>query len=194
MPSLRQAGQLLCLCLAPLLAACAEPPSKELSQAQGAIDTARAAGAAEYAAEEFTAATEMLARAHDAVAVRDYRAALSHALDSSERAQAAAASAVEGRVRARLAAEQRIAEVSAAVTHVRGRLTGAEARRVPAAVRQRAEQAVESAAAALASTRAAVEAGDLSATAGLAQHRTALTAALTDLESAVAANRPRGRR
>ena len=98
MPSLRQARLLLVVCLVAPFPGCAAPPSKELSQAQGALDAARAAGAAEYATQEFTAASDMLARAHQAVTERDYRAALSHALDSSARAQAAAKSAVEGRV------------------------------------------------------------------------------------------------
>ncbi len=76
MPSMRHARLLLALCLVVPLVGCAEPPAKELSQAQGAIDAARAAGAAEYAVEEFTAASDTLARAHQAVTERDYRAAL----------------------------------------------------------------------------------------------------------------------
>ena len=39
-----------------LSASCAEPPNKEMNQAQGAIDAARAAGADKFAAAEFTAA------------------------------------------------------------------------------------------------------------------------------------------
>jgi hypothetical protein len=175
MPSMRHAHLLLSLCLVVPLVGCAEPPAKELSQAQGAIDAARAAGAAEYAAEEFTAANDTLARAHQAVTERDYRAALSHALVSSARAQAAAKSAVEGRVKARLAAEQTIAEVTAAIAHVQTRLVTPEARRVPAPTRRRAQQAVAAAEAAVAAARAAVETGELSATAGLPAHTTALT-------------------
>src|SRR5262249_40902955 len=37
-------------------AACADPPEKEMQQAQGAIDAAKAAGADQYAHDEFTAA------------------------------------------------------------------------------------------------------------------------------------------
>ena len=94
-------------CLAAAMA-CAEPPDKEIQQAIGAIDAARAAGAAEYAAEDFTAAQDALTRANDAVELRDYRLALNHALDSRERAQNAAKMATPtasaGRYRARLCA------------------------------------------------------------------------------------------
>jgi hypothetical protein len=182
MPSMRHARLLLALCLVVPLAGCAEPPAKELSQAQGAIDAARAAGAAEYATEEFTAASDTLARANRAVTERDYRAALSYALDSSARAQAAAKSAVEGRVKARLAAEKTIAENAAAIAHVQTRLGAAEARRVPAAARRRAQQTVAAAEAALAKARAAVEKGDLSATAALPAQTTALTEAAKTLD------------
>src|SRR3979490_1988429 len=71
-------------------AACGDPPNKEMDQAQGAIDAARAAGADRYAATEYTAATDALKRSQDAVAQRDYRLALNEALDSREHAQNAA--------------------------------------------------------------------------------------------------------
>src|SRR6476646_8902770 len=58
------------------LVACGEPPDKEMHQAQGAIDAARAAGAETYAPAELKAAVDALTRAQDAVAQRDYRLAL----------------------------------------------------------------------------------------------------------------------
>ena len=73
-----------------LSAACAEPPNKEMNQAQGAIDAARAAGADKFAADEFKAAHRRAPRSEDAVVAGDYRQALNHALDSRERAQNAA--------------------------------------------------------------------------------------------------------
>ncbi len=176
------------------LAGCAEPPNKELSQAQGALDAARAAGAADYATDEFTAASDTLARAHTAVTARDYRAALSHALDASARAQAAAKSAVEGRVRAQSEAERAIGDVTAALTHVRALQAAPEARRVPAAARRRAAEVVAAATAALAEARTAVAAGRLSATAALAPHRQALADAATALVPPAPPARPRARR
>jgi hypothetical protein len=105
-------GRCLALIIAILSAGCAEPPSKEMNQAQGAIDAARAAGADKFAAAELTAASDALKRSEEAVAARDYRQALSYALDSRERAQAAAKMAVEGRADARGQAERAIAEVA----------------------------------------------------------------------------------
>ena len=66
------------------LAACADPPDREMQLAEGAINAARAAGAETYAQEELTAAQEALKRAHEAVEIRDYRLALNHALDSGD--------------------------------------------------------------------------------------------------------------
>ena len=88
------------------LAACGSPPDKEMHQAQGAIDAARAAGADTYAPDEFKAAVDALARAQDAVAQRDYRLALNNALDSRERAQNAAKMGADGKAAARLQAAE----------------------------------------------------------------------------------------
>ena len=102
----------LALITAILSASCAEPPNKEMNQAQGAIDAARAAGADKFAAAELTAAQDALKRSEEAVAARDYRQALSHALDSRGRAQNAAKMAVDGRADARGHAERAISEVA----------------------------------------------------------------------------------
>src|SRR5262249_38093782 len=64
------------LLFALLLPGCSEPPQKEIDQAQAAIDSARTAGADRYAADEFTAATTALQKAHESVDQRDYRSAL----------------------------------------------------------------------------------------------------------------------
>jgi hypothetical protein len=102
--------------------ACSEPPSKEMHQAQGAIDAARAAGAELYARDEFEAARAALARSEDAVRARDYRLALSHALDASERAQDAAREAAVGRAAARSQAERALISADAAVKRAQMRL------------------------------------------------------------------------
>ncbi|MEP6782740.1 MAG: hypothetical protein ABI983_03660, partial [Acidobacteriota bacterium] len=64
------------------------------------------------AAEELTAATDALKRSEEAVATGDYRQALSHAIDSRDRAQNAAKMAVDGRADARGHAERAVAEVA----------------------------------------------------------------------------------
>ena len=112
----------LALITAILSASCAEPPSKEMNQAQGAIDAARAAGADKFAAAELTAALDALKRSEDAVAAGDYRQALSHALDSRERAQSAAKMAVDGRADARGHAERAISEVATLLSRAEAQL------------------------------------------------------------------------
>jgi hypothetical protein len=108
---------LACL-LVVLATACTSPPNKEMDQAQGAIDAARAAGADRYAPTEFTAATTALNNATAAVAQGDYRLALNHAIDSREQAQNAARVAADTRAKVRGDVERSIAEVNALITQV----------------------------------------------------------------------------
>lgn len=115
-------GRRLALVILVLSASCAEPPNKEINQAQGAIDAARAAGADRFAAAEFAAATDALKRAEEAVAAGDYRLALNHAIDSRERAQGAAKMSVEGRADARGQAERAIAEVATLISRAQAQL------------------------------------------------------------------------
>ena len=109
-----------------------DPPDKEIQQAQSAVDAARLAGAEQYAAEEFRAATEALKNAKAAVEQRDYRLALNHALDSLERAQTAAQQAAEGKATARARAERALTAATTAVSVAQTKLKAAEAARVPA--------------------------------------------------------------
>lgn len=128
--------------LATLLAAvaCAAPPQKEMDQAQGAIDAARAAGAAQYASEEFTAAETALRRSNEAVQQRDYRQALNQALDARERAQRAAREAGDKKALARGEAERALTALELALAAAQQRVQAAQtaqpgtprARRVPA--------------------------------------------------------------
>lgn len=114
-----------------LLAGCAEPPNKEMNQAQGAIDAARAAGAEQYATAEFTAAVDALARSEQAVAANDYRLALSLAIDSRERAQDAAKTAVDNRAEARGDAERILAEVNSSLTQAVARASDEALAKLP---------------------------------------------------------------
>lgn len=110
------------LLVALLAAACGSPPHKEIDQAQGAIDAARAAGAERYAAEEYTAARTALNQANDAVAQRDYRLALNHALASREQAQNAARTAADTRARLRGDTERVLAEVTSLLVQTRAKV------------------------------------------------------------------------
>jgi len=128
--------------LVALLAACAEPPNKEIGQAQGAVDAARAAGADRYAPEEYTAATQALKEAGDAVTQRDYRLALNHAIESREHAQNAARQAAETRARLRGDVERSMAQVAALVAQANARMAAAEQSRVPRRALRDAQQAL----------------------------------------------------
>src|SRR5687768_385924 len=111
-------------------AACSAPPQKEIDLAQGAIDAARAAGAEQFAPSEFNQATSALQQAQDAVGQRDYRLALTLALDAHDRAQTAAKAAADGKARARSEADATIARAAMAVEQLRTRIKVAEGARL----------------------------------------------------------------
>jgi hypothetical protein len=119
------------LCSSVLSAGCATPPSREMDQAQGAIDAARAAGADRYATEQYGAAVKALQNAEAAVGQRDYRLALNYALDGRDRAQRAAKEAATQQAVLRSAAERRLSEVTASLDQARQRSKAAETARVP---------------------------------------------------------------
>jgi hypothetical protein len=142
------------------LLSCAEPPNKEMDQAQGAIDAARAAGAEQYATAEFTAATTNLAQAHDAVAQRDYRLALNHALESREHAQNAAREAADTRARIRGDVERAMAEAEALLARANTTVAAAERSRVPRRTLREAQQALAAITADVQKAGAAMKAED----------------------------------
>jgi hypothetical protein len=106
------------------ITACAAPPAREIGQAQGAIDAARAAGAETHARADLQAADEALARAHAAVAERDYRQALSSALEARDQARNATRTAAAARERAAANVAQEIQIAARSVEAFRGRVTG----------------------------------------------------------------------
>src|SRR5215210_920285 len=108
-------------------AACGDPPDREMQQAQAAVDAARAAGADQFAREEFAAAEDALKKSHEAVTQRDYRLALNAALDARERAQTATKQATDEKAAARTDAEHALAEADAALHESRAKLKNAEA-------------------------------------------------------------------
>jgi hypothetical protein len=125
-----------------------------MDRAQGAIDAARAAGADRYAADEYNAAVASLQRASDAVAQRDYRLALNHALESHTQAQNAASQGAANRARIRGEVERDMAEIAAMLAQADARLAAvdsvratrraaADARQQLAAVNQAVQKAGE---------------------------------------------------
>jgi uncharacterized protein DUF4398 len=131
---------LACLFLA-LAGACTSPPHKEIDQAQGAIDAARAAGADRYASTEFAAATTALKNANDAVEQGDYRLALNHAIDSREQAQNAARVAADTRAKVRGDVAREMAEVNALINQINAWVASPAAARTPR-TRRTAQEAV----------------------------------------------------
>jgi hypothetical protein len=164
-----------------------------MDQAQGALDTARAAGAAEYAAAEFTAAEAALARSHDAVGLRDYRQALNHALDALERAQTAARQAADEKALARTEADRALRTAEADLERVRDRLTAVTEAKAPPEVTAAARSALSTAESALASGREAFDRGAYrDVVAPLAELHGRLETAISEIDAA-AATRPPGR-
>jgi hypothetical protein len=129
-----------CLALALVAISCADPPHKEMDQAQGAIDAARAAGADQYATTEYTAATQALKQANEAVTARDYRLALNYALESREQAQNAARTAADTRAKLRGDVERSIAEAKSLITQARARMDGPSGAQIPRGTRRTAQQ------------------------------------------------------
>jgi hypothetical protein len=169
-----------------MAAACGDPPDKEMQQAQGAIDAARAAGADQYARDEFTAAQEALKRSHEAVEQRDYRQALNAALDARERAQTAAKQAADGKATARADADKALAEASAALADANARLRTAEAGRTSARALSAARRAIAGDNTAVQEARTAFQKGDYLGARDKAKAATArLHASTRDLETAV---------
>lgn len=188
--SVLRPGALILLAL--LAAACGDPPEREMNQAQGAIEAARAAGAAEYAADEFRAAEQALQKSQAAVTERDYRQALSSALDAKERAREAAKTAAENRARARSEVDQLVAAAQSALQLTETSLAAAVAARVPATSLAAGRKSVASARTAVETSRAAIEAGDYAAArTGVEGVATALLQVRSEIDAAAQARASR---
>lgn len=162
-----------------------EPPEKEMQQAQGAIDAARAAGADRYAIDEFAAAQTALANANDAVGQRDYRLALNHALDSRERAQNAAKMAADGMAKARVDADRALTAATQALAGAESRLKEADEAKVPARALATPRQSIDTARSQVQEARAVFEGGDYLAVPARAQAASAtIREALAQIEAA----------
>lgn len=165
--------------------ACGDPPDKEMQQAQGAIDAARAAGADQFAPSEFTAAQDALKRANDAVAQRDYRLALNYALDARDRAQAAAREAADRKTAARSEAERALLDALTALTDAHARLRTAEAAHAPGRVLAVARRTIANGEETVQKARAAFDRGEyLGVKDATAQTTEQLRAVARDLEAA----------
>ena len=172
-------------------AGCAEPPTKELDQAQAAIEVAVSAGAERFAAGDLATARTAMVQARDAVNQRDYKAALGHALTSRERAQIATRATTEARAVLKRETQAALAEVLA--LQARAQRLAATANSGAARVRaRRARPAQAKLTASVQETRAAVEAGDdVKAAAALPALKTELERLVVELEGTAPAQSSR---
>ena len=93
-----------------VLGACDQPPDKEIAAAEEQVEQARAAGAGHYAPARLHEAEAAMQDAHQKVAEKDYRGALSAATDAADKARAAAKAAKAAQTLARGSAELAQAE------------------------------------------------------------------------------------
>lgn len=177
-----------------LLAACGTPPHKEMDQAQGAIDAARAAGADRYAVETFAAAQRSLTLATQAVDQRDYRLALNHAIESREQAQTSARLAADTQGRLRAEVERSKAEINTLIAQATGRLTTAEKTRVSRRLVSESRQSLAAADGLVQKADAAVQTQDFSAAqAALSGAKERISQVISRLDAAMGAQKVRRR-
>jgi hypothetical protein len=158
---MRRLSAMLCTVFcAIVLSGCSEPPQREINRAQGAIDAARSAGAEQYAPEALAAATSALQQSREAVDQRDYRLALSRAVDAYDRAQEAARLAADSKARARTDAETAINAANVALQQLETHLKAAEAAHVPLRDVAQARRTAKDAAATLQKARALLSGGN----------------------------------
>ena len=101
------------------LAACSEPPVKEIAAAEAALAQARQAGADRFAPERWKEAEAALELARHKVQEKDYRGALSAASAAADKSRRAAQAAEAAKVLARSAAEMARAETEGVLDDVK---------------------------------------------------------------------------
>lgn len=162
-----------------------EPPDREMQQAQGAIDAARAAGAETYAVDQFTSAQQALTDSQAAVEIGDYRLALSHAVDSRDWAQQAARTAADGLAAARVEADRAVTRLAEAIEVTRAAAQAASGRRPAPKVMTAVEEALAHGDKRLQEARAAFESANYTSVVTIASEALPpVQAAAADLASA----------
>jgi hypothetical protein len=97
------------------LAACAEPPKKELDAAEQALQQARQSDAPRYAPDALKQAEDTLQDAHRKVEAQDYKGAFFAARDATEKAHGAVAQASAAKKNARSNTEMAEAVIQASL-------------------------------------------------------------------------------
>jgi hypothetical protein len=119
------------LCALAVLVACEHPPDKEIAAAEAAIAQAKSSEAARYAPDRLKEAEDALSAARQKVQDKDYRGALSSAMEAAERSRAAAQAAGAAKTVARSAAEVAQAEIQAVLDEAAGVREEATGNKVP---------------------------------------------------------------
>jgi len=93
-----------------VLCACEQPPNKEIAAAERQVEQARKAGADQYAPARLQEADAAIRDAHRKVDEKDFRGALSSAMDAADKARSAGKAAAAAKTLARGSAEMGQAE------------------------------------------------------------------------------------
>jgi hypothetical protein len=144
-----------------LLAACDQPPAKEIAAAEAAVRKAREAGADVYVAERYAEAEAALQEARRHVGEKDYRGALSAATDAAEKARAATQAAGAARTLAQSDTETTLAEADAALEEVARLREEARTAKLPDEAFTEPALREEQLRAAIGAAHARLEAGDV---------------------------------
>jgi hypothetical protein len=177
-----------------ILAACGEPPVKEMDLARQAIRAARDAHAEAYAAAELKAAEDAFEKSTAAVTGGDFKLALNHALTSHERAQAAARMAAEAETPLRTRLGTTIEDATARLTAARAAVAAAAKVRSTRRTAAKAGSALTTIDGALQKAGVLVKDGDLKAAeAALEGVSGRIAAAIAPLDRAKRPAAPAGR-
>lgn len=123
MRSMFRAGALLAFVVT--LVSCGSPPQAELDAAQAALDSARQAGAEEYAADAYNRAKNTLADARAKSESGDYDAAKTTAVQAKDQADQAKSLAESTKARVRDEAQAIVSRVTNAIGDARSAVDGA---------------------------------------------------------------------
>jgi hypothetical protein len=119
-----------------VLAACEQPPLKEVETAERMVEQARQDGAQRLVPDRFNEAEAVLEDARQKIRDRDYRGALRSALDATDRARAASVAAARARTQAAQDAARVRREVEGALGDTDRAAAAARKARVPDRVLQ----------------------------------------------------------
>ncbi len=151
----------LALMAAFAVAACDQPPTKEIAAAEAEVRKAQAAGADVYVSERYGEADAALQDARRRVAEKDYRGALSSAMEAADKARVAQKAAPTARALARSETEAALAEAELALEAAARARDEARAAKLPDEAFALSDASREQNQSALVQARELLESGEL---------------------------------